>query len=79
MSALIQRLLPEGAIPTEALIARLQRREMEREKAAYAVAGTMGYWLIGIISRSHAPFNRAFGMHRGREFSPLSPLALEAS
>ena len=39
MSALMQRLLPEGAIPTEALIAQLKRREMEREKAAYAAAG----------------------------------------
>jgi len=39
MPALMQRVLPEGTIPTEAPIAQLQRREMGREKAAFAAAG----------------------------------------
>ena len=44
MSALMQRLLPEeetptGALMTGALMAQLRRREIEREKAAFAAAG----------------------------------------
>ena len=38
MSALMQRLPPEGEMETEAAIAQLKRREMVREKAAYAAA-----------------------------------------